>query len=139
MVFVNRHKWRIVLEVTAPWITYVKIHCIAVAVHLPVARYRHFVPACVGWVERGLEEVGGALVGMTHPVEVPNAVERKIVARQFLHTFLGLLDAFVCKVVGMHSQAVNLVDVWVLPFLVCLCHCAAGNSDTCKRNSNGFC
>jgi len=73
MVVFNRHFGRVVTELVAPCIAGVLIDRRAVAVEFPYCGNAQFVPTLV--VVGSLKEVERALVGVSHPEEVPYSVD----------------------------------------------------------------
>ena len=104
----------VVLEHIAPAKAHIHILRVAEAVELPYARHVHRCPRRV--VEVSLVEIGGALVGIGHPTELPRTFEREIISRLRKVAGLSLSLILVGEEIGVQLVAVDLVDLLVMPF-----------------------
>ena len=85
---------------SAPGIAEIQIKRVAISIELPQPRNRHFAPTAV--VIAQLVEVVGCFSWSMYKVKAPESMQREILLLQRSE-------------VGMHRQAVDSVDLWVLP------------------------
>ena len=114
VVVLHGHLGWLAVEMSAPWEADVDIHGVSVPVEFPHPRHAHLPPR--GGVIPGREEVGGPLVGVFHPFEVPRAFEGEVVGRGFHIASPCHLLVLVCEERGVWLEAVDVVHLHVVPF-----------------------
>ena len=115
MVVFGRHLRGIVLEMSAPCESDVNVLGVAITVDFPYSGHLHRLPRRV--VVAFLEEIGRTLVGISHPVEAPVALDREIIGRTVAVALQSRTAVLVSEERGMRRKSVNVVDRHVVPLL----------------------